>query len=109
VGSEDHQIASAETLVAHPVFHDLAHDAALGVPEHQARPGQFLNAEQVELLAEQTMIAFGCFFKARKVLVHGLLRKESCAVNTLQLGILFVAQPVSAGQREHLESFHAAG
>ena len=86
VGREDQRVAAAETLVAHPVFHDLAHDSALGVPEDQPRPGKFLNAEQVELLAQQAMVALGRFLKPRKVRVQGLLREEGRAVDALQLG-----------------------
>src|ERR1039457_5915799 len=44
VGGEDQVVAAAKTLFAHPVFHDLADDAALGVPEDEACPGPFLNA-----------------------------------------------------------------
>jgi len=34
--SEDERVPAAQALFAHPVFHDLADDAALGVPEDEA-------------------------------------------------------------------------
>ena len=109
VGREDQRVAAAETLVAHPVFHDLADDAAFGMPEDQAGAGELLNAEEVELLAEQAMVALGGFFKASEVGVEIFLREEGGAVDALKLGILFVAQPVGAGQREYFEGLDAAG
>ena len=39
----------------------------------EARAGDFLNAEKIELLAEQTVVALGRLFEARKVLVERLL------------------------------------
>ena len=47
VGRVDELIAAADALVAHPVFHDLADEAAPGVPEDEAGPGDFLDAEKV--------------------------------------------------------------
>ena len=61
-------------------------------------PASLLNAEEVQLLAQQAMVALGRFFEARKVGVQLFLREERRAVDALQLRILFVAQPVSAGQ-----------
>ena len=98
----DHLVAAPQALVAHPVFHDFADDAALGMPEDEAGPGEFLNAEQIELLAQHAMVALGRFFKAREVCVQILLREERRAVDALQLRILFVAEPVGAGQGRDL-------
>ncbi len=53
----DQRIAALQVLVAHPVFELLADDAALGMEEDQARAGQFLNAEQVEFLAQLAVVA----------------------------------------------------
>ena len=106
--SKHQRIAALEALLAHPVFHDLADDAALGVPEDQPRAGQLLNAEQVKLLAQQAMIAARRLFKPRKVRVEIFFREKCRAVNALQLRILLVAEPVRAGQRKHFERLHAA-
>ena len=54
------------------------------------------------------MVALGHLFQAREVRVHLLLREKRGAVNALQLRILLIAQPVSAGQAEHLECLHPA-
>ena len=99
VRSEDQRIAAADALIAHPVFHHLADDAALGVPEDKTGSGDLLNAEQVKLLAQQTMVALGRFFEAGEMRVQLLLREESCAINALQLGILLIPKPIRAGQR----------
>ena len=96
---EDQLIAAAQALVAHPVFHHLADDGALGMPEDEARAGQLLNAEQVELLAQHAMVAPGRFFQPGEVCVQILLREKRRAVDALQLRILLVAEPVGAGQR----------
>src|SRR3954451_14664200 len=52
-----HIVTATDTLFAHPVFHGLADQAALRMPEDQARAGDLLNGEEVELLAENAMIA----------------------------------------------------
>src|ERR1035437_4973702 len=98
VRRKDQQVAAAQALFAHPIFHHFADDAALWMPEDQTWTSQFLNAEEVKLLAQHAMVALGCFFKACKVRVHVLLREEGRAVNALQLRVLFVAEPVSAGE-----------
>ena len=105
----DELVAAAQALVAHPVFHDLADDGALGMPEDEAGAGQLLNAEEVELLAEDAMVAARGFFKAGEVLVELFFREEGRAVDALQLGILLVAEPVGAGEAGDLEGFDAAG
>ena len=57
VRREDHLVAAADALVAHPVLHRLADEAALGVPEDEARAGDLLDGEEVELLAEDAVVA----------------------------------------------------
>ena len=64
-------------------------DGALGMPEDEAGAGQLLNAEEVELLAQQAMVALGRFFKAGEVRVEILLREEGGAVDALQAGDSF--------------------
>ena len=105
----DELVAAAEALVAHPVFHDLADDGALGVPEDEACAGELLNAEEVELLAQDAMVAARGFFKAGEVGVEIFLGEECGAIDALELRILLVAEPVSAGEAGDLESFDAAG
>ena len=105
----DELVAAAEALVAHPVFHDLADDGALGMPEDEAGAGELLNAEEVELLAQDAMVAARGFFKAGEVGVEIFLREEGGAVDALELRILLVAEPVSAGEAGDFEGLDAAG
>ena len=69
----DQRVAALQVLVAHPVFDDLADDAAFGMEENQAGAGQFLNAEQIQLLAQLAMVALLGFFQPFEILVQLLL------------------------------------
>src|SRR6266853_5288222 len=71
----DERIAAVQVLFAHPVFHLLADDAALRMPEDQAGSGEFLNRKQVELLPQHAMVALFSFLDAGKVGVEILLRE----------------------------------
>ncbi len=71
--------------------------------ENQSRTGEFLNAEEIELLAELAMVALLRFLDLGQVLVEFLLREPGCAVDALQLLVLLVALPVGAGDRKQLE------
>ncbi len=64
--------------------------------EDQPGTGQILNAEKIELLAQTPMVAPFGFFQPRQILVQLLLGEPGCAVNALQLLVLFVAFPVGA-------------
>jgi len=73
------------------------------MPEDEARAGELLNRKQVELLAEDAMVALFGFFDACQIGVEILLGEKRRAINPLELGILFVSQPVGAGDVEQLE------
>jgi hypothetical protein len=77
VGGVDERIAAAQALVAHPVFHDFADHGAFGMPEDEAGSGDFLNAEEVELLAEEAMVALGNLFEMLEVGVHVFCEKKA--------------------------------
>ena len=47
------------------------------MPEDQPGPGQFLDAEQIELLAQLAMVALLGFFQLLQVLVQIFLREEA--------------------------------
>ena len=108
VGGVDEGVSAADALFAHPVFHDFADGAALGVPEDEACAGDFLNGEEVELLAEESMVATGGLFEMGEVGVEVLLGEESGAVDALELGILFIAEPVCAGEVGEFDGFDAS-
>ena len=81
----------------------LADDAALGMEEDQARAGEFLDAEEVEFLAELAVVALLGLFELLQIGVELLLGEERGAVDALQLLVLLVALPVGAGDGEQLE------
>ena len=80
----------------------------LGWKKIRPGPGQLLDAEQIELLAELAMVALLGLFEPLEVLVELLLREERRAVDALHLVVLLVALPVGAGDREQLEGFESS-
>ncbi len=83
--------------------------APLGCQKISPGAGNFLDGEKVQLLAQHAMVAPLRLFQAGKVLLHLLVGKKGGAINALQLRILFIAQPVSAGKAEYFVSLHPAG
>jgi hypothetical protein len=63
VRSVDEIVAALEEFFPEPVFNNFADQAALGMPENEARAGFFLNAEELEFDAEFAMIAALGFFE----------------------------------------------
>jgi len=55
------------------------------------------------------VVAFLLFFELVQVVVQLLFAEEGGAVDALQLGIFFVAQPVGAGDVQQLEGLDFAG
>ena len=105
-----HQVVAAlEQLLAQPVFHNFSNQAALGVPENEARAGFLLDAEEVQFDAELAVIAALGFFKTVQMFVQLFLREESHGVNALELGIAFLAIPVGAGDVHQLVRLDALG
>ena len=105
----DKLVTAAQALVAHPVLHDFADHGAAGMPEDQARAGELLNAEEVNCFPRTRWSRARGLFQPGEVLIEILLREKRRAVDALQLGILLVAEPVGAGEADHLECLHAAG
>jgi hypothetical protein len=69
------------------------------VEEDQARPGQILNAEQVQLRTELAVVALLRLFDLVQVLFEFLLGEERRAIDALALPVVLVAFPVRAGDR----------
>ena len=109
VRSVDERIAALQIGIAHPVFQLLADDAAFGMEEDQAGAGEFLNAEEIQLLAELAMVALLRFFELVEVLVEFFFGEPGRAVDALQLLVLLVALPVRAGDREQFERLDFRG
>src|ERR1700730_11209193 len=78
------------------------------MPENQPGPRQFLNGKQIELLAQHAMVALLGLFLFIEKIVELFLRKKRRAVNTLQLRVLLIAQPVGASNIQELERFDLA-
>ena len=105
----DELVATANALIAHPVFHGLADEAAFGMPEDEAGTGDFLNGEEVKLLAEDAVVARLDLFQAGEVGLEVLIVEEGGAVDALELRVVLIAEPVGTGYGHDLEGFDAAG
>src|ERR1700693_2877371 len=99
----DQRVAARQVLIAHPVLDQLAYEAALGMKEDQPRPGELLNAEQIQLLAQLAMIALLGLLHAFQVFGQLLFREVGRAVNALEFRVMLVALPVRARDGEQLE------
>src|SRR3974390_3009572 len=78
------------------------------MPEDEAGAGELLNGEEIELLAEQAVVAALGFFELVEVVVELFLGVERGTVDALELQVLFVAQPVGSGDVEQLEGLDAS-
>ena len=85
----------------------LAKDHAFGVEEREAR-AFFVEAEQVELFAQFTMIALFGFFQHVKVIVKVGFLFKSRTVNTLEHLVVFITAPVGTGNGLQFEGFNGA-
>ena len=101
-------VAAPDALFAHPVFHDLADEPALRVPEDEARTCDLLNREQVELLAQHAMVAGLDLFQTREVRLQVLVVEEGGSVDALKLLVLLIAEPVGSSDRHDLERLDPA-
>src|SRR2546429_174067 len=105
-----HQVVAAlEQLLAQPVFHNFSNQAALGVPENEARAGFLLDAEEVQFDAELAVIAALGFFQAMQVFVELFLREERHRVNALKLRIALLSLPIRARYVHQFEGLNALG
>ena len=77
--------------------------------EDQSGPGEFLDAEEVELLAQLAVVALLGLFHLFEIGFQILRREEGGAVDALQLLVVLVALPVGAGDREQLERLDLRG
>ena len=105
---EDEVVPAPHALLAHPVFHGLADEAALGVPEDEPRARDLLNAEEVELTTQDAVVARLDLLQPLEVRVEVLRVEERRPVDALQLLVLLVAQPVGARDGGDPEGLDAA-
>mmetsp|Transcript_30769 Transcript_30769/g.99187 ORF Transcript_30769/g.99187 Transcript_30769/m.99187 type:complete len:255 (-) Transcript_30769:473-1237(-) len=97
VGSVEDFVALLFVFVLPEVLHGLADLGALGVPEDEAAAGVFLEAEEVELLAEEAVVALFGFLDASLVLDELPRSLPGCAVNSLEHLPRLVPAPVGPG------------
>src|SRR6516165_1825665 len=95
-------IAGSIESAAQVSFNRPVEGPALGMPENAA-DRLLTQMEKIELAAEPPMVAAFCFFELEEVFVEFLLACEGSAVDPLQLGILRIATPISAGDVHQLE------
>ena len=100
VRGHDEVVAALEVEVADVVLELLAEDAALRVPDRQARAELLGKREQVELAAELAVVALLGLLEAVQVLVELLLRRPRGAVDPLEHRVGLVAAPVRARRVE---------
>src|SRR5688572_25164412 len=95
--------------LAPPGLQLLAHRREVRKPEHQTRAELFVDAEELELLAEHAVVAPFDLLKSLQVFVECLLIRPYRSVDALKLWVALFAAPVRAGDREQLERPDLAG
>ncbi len=108
VGCADVLVAQAPLEIEDVLLEQTADGGALGQPEWQACSDFLADGEELELFAEAAVIAALGVFEAREIVVEILLREEGGAVDALKLRVLFIAEPVGAGDGHGLEGADAA-
>ena len=79
------------------------------MPDHESRAKLFMEAAEVHVLQEDSVIAPLGLFQVVQVFVELFLSRESHAVDPLQHRTMLVAAPVGAGHAEKLHGLHGAG
>ena len=90
------RVPALQILVAHPIFNQFANNAALRVEENQARAGEVLDAEQVQLLTQLAMIPLLGFFELVEILFQVLFVEECRAIDALEALVVLIALPIGS-------------
>src|SRR5262249_49516898 len=88
---------------------DAANGRTLRHPQDQSAADQRTDGEELELFAEQAVVALFCFFELMQVSIEVFLAKEGGAVEPLQLSATGIVLPVSPGDRQEPEGADLAG
>ncbi len=102
-------VAPAGQLIAEELLQKTANQRAARHPQDQTGTGQRANGEQVQLLAQQAMVALFRLFQLLQIGIQILLGEKGGRVQTLQLLAGRVALPVGPSQRHQLEGANLAG
>ncbi len=105
----DRLVAAGGEFLPHEGFERAPQDRPLGHPEHEPRADERARGEQIELLAEDAMVAAPGLLERREVGVELLLGEPGGAVEPLQLGVVGVPLPVGPRDVRELEGADAAG
>src|SRR5262245_54688293 len=95
-------VAAFRLDLAHRTLEDPPYPLALGVPEDGPR-AHVMEAEQVELDAEPSMVSLPGLGAPPQEVVEGLLVRPDRAVDALEHRPLLVAAPVRPRDRQQLE------
>src|SRR5512132_1106780 len=99
----DERVAALVMDLAPPRLELLAHDREVREPKNQAGAKLLVDAEELELLAQDAVIALLDLLEALQVPIELLLIRPDRPVDPLELRVALVAAPVRAGDREQLE------
>src|SRR4051812_44536455 len=88
-------IAAFTQLAANVVLKRLPDDRAFRQPENESRPDRLIDREQLELLAEHTMVSALGFGELFQMGIQFFLVKECRGVQPLKLLAVRVSLPVS--------------
>ncbi|OPZ70559.1 MAG: hypothetical protein BWY83_01583 [bacterium ADurb.Bin478] len=105
----DELIARFQVLLLPKLFDLVADKGALGVPENQTCTDLFVDAVEIELFAQATMVALFGFFQAQQIVIQLCLFAERNAIDALQHGVFFITQPIGAGHAQQFKVFDGAG
>jgi len=103
VGGVDHLIAVGIVLVAPEGLDRLTDAGSHRMPIHQTRAGFFMQAEQVELLAELSMIALLHILKVLQVQPKVLRIRPCSTVDAGQHRVGLLPAPIGTGDAHQLE------
>ncbi len=109
VRREDLRVVLLAQLAEQEVLQLLADDGAGGGPEDEALADLVVDVEKLEFLAELAVIAELRLLELHEVVGEFLLRRESGAVDALELLVGLVAAVVGAGDGEELEGLQLGG
>src|SRR5712691_10394392 len=99
----DERVAALVMQPSPPVLELFTDDREVGEPENETRAELLVDAEELELLAEDAMVAALNLLKSLQVIVELLLIRPHRAVDALELRVALVATPVRPGDGEELE------
>ena len=107
--TDDDLISAPQVFLAFEILEDRPQERALGVPDDHARAGFLVDGEQIQVLAQPSVVPLFGLFQEGQIGLKFFLAEISGAVDALEHLPVFVAAPVRARQTQQLERGHAAG